>query len=250
MMEKTLKRTERVNNMKNKLCKKESVYAVIIVLIVLAVVPSINADNFSIIKNTDDEDPTCLGSIYGNTGILYIWGFSPVRFAKVTAGDKTTISGPIMGEYKICGLPLDTYTVIGSKKGYKSYTTTVTLTERHPNKQVFIDLQPNNVNLGNPEVETTFNDYDPLNFGILFGSTLWAKGWACGPLRFAQIYARGENYKRIRISGIFGNFILIIPLNKEITITASKLRYETETKTIMLTNEKRYDYVFFMLNVL
>ena len=50
-----------------------------------------------------------------------------------------------------------------------------------------------------------------------------------------------------KIPRIFGYFILIIPLDKEITITASKLGYETEIKKIILTNKKRYDYVFFML---
>ena len=94
-------------------------------------------------RNTKSEEQECLGSIYGYTGIGYIWGFSPVRFAKVQAGGKTTISGPIMGEYRIRGLPLGTYTVTGTKKGYDTFTDTVTLTEKHPDKQVFVHLEPN-----------------------------------------------------------------------------------------------------------
>ncbi|MCK4995481.1 MAG: carboxypeptidase regulatory-like domain-containing protein [Thermoplasmatales archaeon] len=92
---------------------------------------------------TSEEQTKVLGSIYGYTGVGYIWGFSPVRFAKVQAGGKTIISGPIMGEYRIRGLPIGTYTVIGTKKGYDIFTDTVTLTERYPDKQVFVDLEPN-----------------------------------------------------------------------------------------------------------
>lgn len=233
--------------MKNKLRKKGLICAIIIVLLVLALLPSINADNFRIINNLNKEDQAFLGSIYRNTGVLYIWDISPVRFTKITADGKITISDHIMGEYKKHGLLFGWNAVIVSKKGYNTFTTTVTLTKRYPDKQLFIDIKPNNINVDSPKLETNLNDYDPFNFGIVFGSTIWAKGWACGTLRFARIYARGENFQRIRFSGIFGYFILIIPLNKEITITASKLGYETETKKIILTNEKRYDSISFML---
>lgn len=229
----------KVKKMKNKKHQK-IIICLILLIIISSISPVINANTIK--KSESIEETTCLGSIYGNTGELYIWGFSPVRFAKVTAGGRTTISGPIMGEYKIRGLPLGTYTVTGSKKGYETYSTTVILTEQHPDKQVFIDLQPTE--------ETNYNNCDSINFGIVFGSTMWVKGWAFGPLRFARIHASGENYERRRISGLAGNFILIIPLNTEITITASKAGYETETRSITLTNEKRYDYLGFMMNVL
>lgn len=223
--------------------KKVIMFALIFFLLSAAVLPSINA-NKSIESETNDEKQTkVLGSIYGHTGTGYIWGFSPVRFAKVQAGGKTTISGPIMGEYKIRGLPLGTYTVTGSKKGYETYTTTVTLTEQRPDKQAFIDLQPTD-----ESVKTT--DLDLFNFGIIHGDTMWAKGWTCSPLKFTRIVARGENYYRAKRSGFLGIYFLIVPLNKEISITASKIGHETETKTVILTEENRVEYVGFMLNVL
>jgi len=88
-------------------------------------------------------ETTCLGSIYGSAGTSYGWGFSPVFFAKITAGGRATYSSPIMGSYKISNLPLGTYTITGSKKGYDTFTDTITLTEDRPDKQVFVHLEPN-----------------------------------------------------------------------------------------------------------
>ena len=103
-----------------------------------------NSINKTIKDNLNpSEEPVSFGSIYGNAGTLHIWGFSPVRFAIITAGGKTTMSGPFMGEYKITGLPLGTHTITGRKIGYNTFTCLVTLTENYPDKQVFIDLQPN-----------------------------------------------------------------------------------------------------------
>jgi len=109
-------------------------------------------------------------------------------------------------------------------------------------KQYF-DLQPNeeSIKTENPK---------PFNFGFIHGDTMWAKGWACGILRFVKIVAKGESYSRTKTSGLFGIYFLFVPLNKEISITASKMGHETETKKVTLTHEKRLDYVGFMLNVL
>jgi len=195
--------------MPDKKPEKIIICGIIFLIIISATTPIINAN---IIKTSESkEETTCLGCIYGHTGISHIWGFSPVRFAIVTAGCRITISGPIMGEYKIKGLPLGKLTVTGSKRGYKTYTTTVTLTEEYPKKQVFIDLQPvDDDKTSNKNTEKTNNN--PFNFGIIIGATMWAKGWCCGPLGFARVHATGENYEKNRISGFFGNFILIIPI--------------------------------------
>jgi len=128
--------------MKIDLKRKEVICTIIILLIVVAIAPGINA-NILNKKIEGKEEPTCLGSIYGHTGISDTWGFSPIRIAKVETGGKTIISGPIMGEYRIRGLPLGKYIVTGSKKGYDTFTDTATLTERYPDKQVFIHLEPN-----------------------------------------------------------------------------------------------------------
>ena len=98
-------------------------------------------------RNINIEEPARLGSIHGNTGEWYIWGFSPVGLVKVEAGGKSTISSPIMGFYKIRNLPLGKYTVTGTKKGYDTFTDTVTLTEEHPDQIVFVHMEPNDVSV-------------------------------------------------------------------------------------------------------
>jgi len=297
-------------------------------------------------RNTNYEEPACLGSIYGNTGIGYIWGFSPVRFVKVSAGGKTTISSPFMGEYRIRGLPLGTYTITGVKKGYETFTDTVTLTENYPDKQVFVDMEPNDesvektsdviniVNTINYEPacfgtiigktgayswsgwgpvnnvkvtigsrtkyskphffftglalgqtytvtasktgwktqtkEVTLSEDNPIaniqfdldndddntktyknyNFGLIYGHTMWVENWSGGPIWFAKIKAQGENYHRVKRSNIFGVYFLLLPLNVEISITASKAGYETVTKTVTLTEKNRIENLSFTLNEL
>ena len=230
----------------------------IILIIISSLAPGINAGKIQISIENFNGEQASLGSIYGHTGISYIWGFSPVRFAKVEAGDKTTISGPFMGEYKIRGLPLGNYTVTGSKKGYITYTTTVTLTEDRPDKQAFIDLQPTET------TSTEKNEYsdilffnnekiDPfksLKFGLIYGNTVWAVNWSGGPLKFTSIVAIGEKYHRTKLSGFLGFYFLIVPLYNQINITASKIGYETETKSLTLTEKNRFKYVRFTLNEL
>jgi len=128
--------------MKIDLKRKEIACAIILLLIVVVIAPGINA-NILNKKIEVGEEPACLGSIYGHTGEGFIWGFAPVSFAKVQAGCKTTISGPILGKHKIRGLPLGTYTVTGSKPGYITYTTTVTLTKENPVENIRFDLDDN-----------------------------------------------------------------------------------------------------------
>ena len=83
------------------------------------------------------------GTIWGYTGDHFdTWGSSPVPFASVDGG-KTTYSSPIIGMYRTKNLPLGTYTIIGSKKGYTTFTDNVTLTVKRPDKQVFIHMEPN-----------------------------------------------------------------------------------------------------------
>jgi len=94
-------------------------------------------------SRTTYKETEFLGSIYGNTGTCLGWGFTPVPFAKVEAGGKTTISLPIMGRFRINNLPFGTYTITGSKIGYDTFNDIIILTQNNPDKQVFIDLQPN-----------------------------------------------------------------------------------------------------------
>ena len=163
--------------MKFDLKKKSLAFAIIPLLILFVIVPSINAGVTKI------KEPICLGSIWGNTGTRDTWGFSPVFFAKVEVGGKTTYSSPIMGLYRIRNLPLGTYTITGSKRGYDTFTDTVRLTEQHPDKQVFVDMEPNDeivnrAKLGISDLiaEKISEALEIVGVGIVHGVTIWQKG--------------------------------------------------------------------------
>ena len=107
-----------------------------------------------------------------------------------------------------------------------------------------------NINIQSNEENQIDPECIPLKFGFIHGETMWVKGWACGMLSFTKIVAKGENYSRNKYSGFFGIYFLFVPLDTEITITASKVGHETLTKKVTLTNENRIEYVGFMLYVL
>ena len=225
----------------NRLFKNGLIYFLIILLVGISIFPTIDALNIKKIVN--EENPDCFGTIYGHTHTAYTWTWNPVNFAKVDARVKTTYS-TINRFYVLTGLPLDeTYIVTASKEGYHSKTHEITLTKDNTVFKQLFDLQPKDEN------EKTLNSNN-LKFGLIHGDTKWADGWTCGPLKFTSIVARGENYYRAKFSGFFGIYFLIVPLDTQISITASKFRHETETKTAILTEKNRFKYVGFTLNVL
>ena len=222
------------------------------------------------VRSKTTEEKECLGSIWGNTGIGYIWGFSPVRFVKVEAGGKSTISGPFMGEYRIRNLPLGTYTVTGTKKGYETFTDTVTLSEKHHDKQVFVNLQPIDVdvkkrktislikNINNIELPkiTNFEDeklsieLEKNGYGIILGTTMWQKGWCMGELPGVKITAYGEGVPRIKKSNMLAHFKFILPLDKTYTITGTKKGYEADSKSVTLSSDQPIQFVDLVLKAL
>ena len=90
-----------------------------------------------------NQDESCGGTIYGYTLESHdTWGAYSVPLALVDAGIKQTISGPIMGYYRITGLPFDQeITITASKKGYDSDTLKHTFTELRPTYYYCFDLQ-------------------------------------------------------------------------------------------------------------
>lgn len=193
-----------------------------------------NINKLNVNRAGNNEEPACLGSIYGHTGEGYIWGFSPVRFAKVQAGGRTTISGPIMGEYKIRGLPLGTYTVTGSKPGYITYITTVTLTERYPDKQVFIDLQPNedSVNKAITQVKNEETEY----VGKIYGYTQCSHGvWTWDPIPNAMVRT-GFKITRSDDEGYYE--ITGLPIDRTYRVVANRFGYLRTVEKVTLTAEK------------
>ena len=119
------------------------------------------------------EKTVGLGSIWGYTGTSFgTWGFSPVYFVKVEAGGKSTISSPIMCMYKIRNLPLGTHTITGTKSGYETFTDTVKLTERYPDKQVFVHMEPIDKSVNKARIHAYINNEEANCFGNIYGKTV------------------------------------------------------------------------------
>jgi hypothetical protein len=95
------------------------------------------------------QDESYGGTIFGYTLESHdTWGAYPVPLALVDAGIKQTISGPVMGYYRITGLPFDQeITIYACKKGYDSDILKYTFTELRPTYYYCFDLQ------GNEDVE-------------------------------------------------------------------------------------------------
>lgn len=132
--------------MKKDLYKKSLTYAIILILISVAVVPSINASVAKISTNEDEEVTTSFGSIHGTTMYLLGWGMYGLPFALVKAeadGITHQDRSNIFTIYRISRLPLGkTYTVTASSdliielrgKYYElvSESVTITLTADNP----------------------------------------------------------------------------------------------------------------------
>ena len=229
------------------------------------------------IKEKNVVETTCLGSIYGSAGTSYGWGFSPVFFAKITARCRATYSSPIMGSYKISNLPLGTYTITGSKKGYDTFTDTITLTEDRPDKQVFIHMEPNDESVNREKtislskntrntnsidlprlsdlvaekisdklektnsetVEQAINNEESTCFGAIFGKTSGSFEHASWILPFVKIQAGGKTVS----SGLGSRYILNgLELGYTYEIKASKPGYYNSTYHVELTAEEPYKY--------
>ena len=235
-------------HMKKKNYNKNVVKLIIFLLLIISIAPNINA--FILEKTIDEYETLCIGSIYGNTHTAYCWSWMPVNFARVDAGIKKTYS-TFNGFYIISGLPLGrTYSVTASKKGYHSKTHHITLTKDCPAVKQLFDLQPDEEDekLDKDTKEIIVNN--SLNFGILIGKTYWMKGWGIGTLGFVNIFAIGNLYYRNKMSGAFGYFYLLLPLNKEITITAYKNGYDSDVTKVKLTENERFKIMTFTLQAL
>lgn len=195
-------------------------------------------------SRTTIDEPTDLGSIWGNTGTSSgTWGFSPVGLVKVEAGGKITTSSPIMGFHKIRNLPLGTYTVTGIKKGYDTFTETVKLTERHPDKQVFIHMEPNDENVKEKininTIKLTISNKELPLTGFIFGKTSELFEHAAWALPFVKLVTHGKTV----YSGLGGRYILNgLELGYTYEIIASKPVYYDRTYYVELTADEPYKY--------
>lgn len=204
-----------------------------------------------IVQINMNEEQTCLGSIYGNTGESYIWGFSPVGLVKVEAGGKSTISSPIMGFYRIRNLPFGTYTVTGTKIGYDTRTETVKLSEEHPDQQCFIHMEPNDEDLCQSTQEEIATLEQTGNYGSIYGMVTTGGFPPLDPIPGAKLTLEGGILKRITFSEIIFGFYSfnLVPLGRTYTLTVTHPNYKTQIETITMTPENPHRNICFQMTL-
>jgi len=153
--------------------RTNNIKTILIILIILfAINVTINTnktDAFTInnkVEKTDEISNT--GKLYGYTATSYCWSFNPVKFAYVEAiGIKSTISGYI-GKYELSNLPLDQDIIVtASKKGYKSDSIKIKLTNEKPTYYYCFDLQEKENYIKNIDVKFLFST-------VFIGSNTWS----------------------------------------------------------------------------
>ncbi len=198
-------------------------------------------------SKTKSLDTTVFRNIWGNTGTSSdTWGFSPVGLVKVEAGEKSTTSSPIMGFFKIKNLPLGTCKITGTKKGHDTFTETVKPTEKHPDKQVFIHIEPNDENVNRVKTKIVKNN-DITNeqtcFGTIVGKTgtyMWS-GW-CPIYNVKITIGFRTKYSKPHF------FFTGLPLDQTYTVTASKPGWKTETREVTLTKNNPIENIWFEMD--
>lgn len=211
----------------------------IVVLITIVFMPlasSLTIKNCEEQTSDVDKESTCGGTIYGYTGEHFdTWGSTPVPFALVDAGIKKTISAYPMGHYRITGLPFDQeITITASKKGYDSDTLKHTFTELKPTYYYCFDLQEKEDDSVKEKVPSN-ND-----IGRIYGYTVSSFCWSWNPISNVLV-TTGLQGKSTISDGYYS--ISGLPLNVPIRVTARKLGYYSDTKTVTLTDDDPEEYL-------
>jgi hypothetical protein len=186
--------------------------------------------------SSEGEKSTCGGTIYGYTLEFHdTWGAYPVPLALVDAGIKQTISDPIMGYYRITGLLFDKeITITASKIGYTSDTIRHTFTEGDQPYYYCFDLQEKDDHSVKDRVS---NNNDK---GRIYGYTVSSQDWSWNPISNVLV-TTGLQGKSTISDGYYS--ISGLPLNVPIRVTARKIGYYFDSKTVTLTNEDPEEYL-------
>ena len=194
------------------------------------------------IKNCEEQtsivnkESKCGGTIYGYTLESHdTWGAYPVPLALVDAGIKKTISAFPMGYYCITGLPFDQeITIAASKIGYESDTIRYTFTEKKHTYFYSFDLQEKEDDSVREKVSNN-ND-----IARIYGYTVSSHDWSWNPISNVLV-TTGLQGKSTISDGYYS--ISGLPLNVPVRITARKLGYVSDSKTITLTDNEPEEYL-------
>lgn len=222
--------------------------------------PNVNVD-FVLKINYDDpvkdikvreiikEEPTSLGSVSGG---VCVETFPPpviIQGAKLTLeGDyitKTTFSG-LLGKFKFHAVPIGRqHTLTATHPKFKTVTKTFTLTADNPDIYISIHMY------GKSDIMTIEKDdlvaktisQDSSCGGTIYGNTGTSYIWSFSPVPFALVDA--EIKKTISAYPMGCYRITGLPFDQEITITASKKGYYSDTLKHTFTEKNpTYYYCF------
>lgn len=223
-------------NETKKRCLSILSFFVLITIVFMPLASSITIKNCEEQTSNVDKESTCGGTIHGHTLESHdTWGAYPVPLALVDAGIKKTISGFPTGYYCITGLPFDQeITITASKIGYKSDTLRYTFTEKKNTYYYCFDLQEKEDDSVKEKVSNS------NGFGRIYGYTVSSFAWSWNPISNVLV-TTGLQGKSTISDGYYS--ISGLPLNVPIKVTARKIGYYSDRKTITLTDEESEKYL-------
>jgi len=189
------------------------------------------------------EKQTCnLGSVSGS---VTIHCFPPVEYIQgaklVLEGEhisRTTFSG-LLGNFRFNFVEVGRqYTLTATHPKFKTFTETFTLSEEEPNLRIGIAM------LGKDGSKARTINSDASCGGTIYGYTIESHDtWGAYPVPLALVDA---GVKKTISAPVMGTYqITGLPFDQEITITASKIGYKSDTIRYTFTEEKHtYFYSF------
>ena len=221
--------------------KKCLTYAIILLLLVVIIAPSINASvTKKSIVNSNNQVQNDVGTIRGCT-ITY--GFEPNNIigAKVVLeGDniakRVTYTG-LLGKFEFKNVPLGwQYTVTVSHRKYETKSKTVVLTEKEPDVFLMFTLALKDDILSKSTYEELEIHQDSGKYGRVSGFVHTAGFPPYTYISGAKIVLEGGLIKRITFSGLLGLYRFnFVEIGTPYILTASHPDYETETKTFTIS---------------
>jgi len=209
-------------------------------LIIILIIPSINAISIKTDNNEKNETLQQTGSVYGIVSYSHRPGYTIVPFARVWIGSKRDICDA-QGHFNISGLELEReYTFKYTAIGFKTKSIEFYLQSKFPHKKLWPGFTEDDLIIKSKNTEKT------ECLGYIYGNVeVCRTGYIPHPeIPFATVDA-GIKKVRCNIKGDY--YMQGLPLDQTYNITASAYRYFPQSKTITLTENRPSRCVHFCL---
>lgn len=228
-----------INILWGRIMKTKFKFILTILIISIILLPSnLQAKNLTKVEN--EEEPTCIGRIYGSVGNSHgVYSWTPCPFALVTTGIKRARCGPL-GQYSMKLSLYREYYVTAHVHGFKPLTKYVYLTLEDPFQEITFDMDESE-----PDTIESIEKPKPTPYGLIFGRTGGVFEHASWRVGFTKLTF--EN--RSTMSGFFGFYIIgCLEIGKTYSITASKEDYISLTQEVTLTAKKPIQMINFFMH--